>query len=115
MVNIIEASLNEIVKEYENFIKTLEEVSIKVSDLSRFYKFYFEIKAIKDSSDEMVSEKIISNNEFLEGFRDYFEYREIFKSDNILNNARTDLKNIFGGNRLSSLDKDHKARNYQYQ
>ncbi|KNY27590.1 hypothetical protein [Pseudobacteroides cellulosolvens] len=105
MVNIIEASLNEIVKEYENFIKTLKEVSIKVSDLSRFYKFYFEIKAIKDSSDEMVIEKIISNNEFLEGFRDYFEYREmIILVIDDKDKDKDDIENIIYDNDLKDLN-----------
>lgn len=115
MFNKIELDLNSIFNECEEIIERLKKNGIKLNNSSRFYRFYSEIKVISESLDMLAIDQIRNSEEFMEGFRDYFELRGILKSDNIYINANKDLKHVLGGCRLSHADKNFTARNYQYQ
>ena len=114
-INRVEKGLKDILDEYEKFIVKLKENNIKLLDSMRFMKFYKDILVLSKSTDGLGMEEIYNSESFIEGFRDYFELREILNSDTIFKTSVSDLNKIFGGNRLSLEDKDTTARNYQYQ
>jgi hypothetical protein len=114
-INRVENSLKDILDEYEGFISKLKENNIKLLESMRFMKFYKDILVLSKSTDGIGMDEIYNSDSFIEGFRDYYELREILKSDTIFKTSVNDLNKIFGGNRLSLEDKDTTARNYQYQ